>query len=806
MRYNFDDQSIELSVSELCLTACPNRDIDVRDISTARLESMKDAAIKKMRKIYSDRYMAFVSFTNTSKLDDIYLCVSGNADGVICDEGGYTVDQIKVVSAQSGYDSGFYASQLYCYAYFLCRSKGLDGVNVRLTYYTPKDGEIRYSQRYISTEALSDMYMQLLCTVKRKAEFLKARYDIRRPTGALAAFPYRELRDGQSDMIRECYLDIKHSSRLFCQAPTGIGKTVSVIYPSVRVWGDGGADKIFYLTSKASIKREAYNAARLIRESGVSIYTCSLSAKEHMCICKEKGSGMRISDNCRPDICPYAQNYYGKRDDAVFDMLENGYEFNREEILKYAHKHLVCPYELSLDLSEYCDILICDYNYVFSPLVYLRRYFECVNEKYVFLVDEAHNLPARARDMFSASISRSAIDELAQNAIYEYKNGADKLGRCASDVRDIFDSYREKYNDSIRCASDGNEYGYGISREMPYVLAEKLEDLQKMCEGFRKKCPESPIYQIVDRTEYQIYEFLQMSKHYGEGYITFTSISGADVSVMLYCLDPSIQLDACLSKARASVMFSATLTPASYYADVLGGGEDAVSVSFDSPFPKDSLCVAVYDGVSTRYEDRERSYKKIVSAIAATASARAGNYIVFFPSYGYMEKVYEQFRKKYPNVSTRKQRRNMSAQERNEFLDYFACDSGVLRIGFCVIGGSFSEGIDLPGDRLIGVIVIGVGMPGISDTNNIIREYYDEKCSEGYDYAYTYPGFNNVLQAVGRVIRDQNDRGIAVLIDDRYADPKYRRLFPTAWKDAKYAGDPVSLAEIARRFWNEGKK
>ena len=208
------------------------------------------------------------------------------------------------------------------------------------------------------------------------------------------------------------------------------------------------------------------------------------------------------------------------------------------------------------------------------------------------------------------------------------------------------------------------------------------------------------------------------------------------------------------------------------------------------------------DKVSTRFEDREKSYKKVASCIAATVSARVGNYMVFFPSYGYMEEVHKRFSAKYPKVQTLIQKRNMSMSEREAYLSEFQ-DDGKLRIGFCVLGGSFSEGIDLPGKRLIGVVVVGVGLPGISDENNIIRDYYEEKCGSGYDYAYTYPGMNSVLQAVGRVIRTETDRGIAVLIDDRYAEPKYRELFPKEWKDSKLVGDAPSLAEIARRFWQK---
>lgn len=809
MKYNIDNQTIELSVRELCSIACPYGDIDCRNIGGLYERGVQGSAIhKKIQKSYGDAYHAEVALKNTSKLDDIYFYVTGRADGIICDVDGYTVEEIKTVKsfAFADNESGFHVSQLFCYSYFFCLTKNLPGVNTRLTYYNLDDGEIRYSERYVGVAELRGYYMQMLSVAYAKANFLRDKYEKRKPGAQNVKFPYRDLRESQEEMIRECYLDIKNGSRLFCQAPTGIGKTVSVLYPSVRLWGEDKVQKIFYLTSKASIKREAYNASRLIRESGADIYTCTISAKEYMCLCPEQlwKSG-RIGQSCRPDVCPCASGYYEKKDTIIAEMLECEREFNRDVIMKYAKKYSVCPYELSLDLSESCDIIICDYNYVFSPMVYLRRYFETVSEDYVFLIDEVHNLPKRARDMFSSRIKLSDFESVGKELLYEYKNGADSLSRCALDIARELAKYREIYKENIKEASDGREYGFGISKEPPYAIIEKLSKFNKMCDSWLKSNMQSQLYSTLDNLNYQVYEFLQLARGYDDGYVSFVNIYPDDVSLLLYCLDPSNQLDRVLSKAKSTVMFSATLTPAEYYADILGGGDKAVSVSFASPFPPENLCVAVMDGVSTRYDDREASYKKIVSSIAATVSAKSGNYLVFFPSYDYMERVHSLFVKKYPKVKTVIQTRNMTPQKKDEFIEFFA-DDNLLRVGFCVIGGSFSEGIDLPGRRLIGAVIVGVGMPGISDTNNILREYYDEKCSEGYDYAYTYPGFNNVLQAVGRVIRQYDDRGVAVLIDDRYAEPKYRRLFPYEWKSAKYAGDSHSLAEIARRFWDNQKK
>lgn len=810
MRYNYENDTIEMTVSELASIACPEGHIDSRGLGRLGSKEMAGTSIhKKIQKSVGEQYHCGIKFKNTSKIDDIYFYVTGSPDGIICDEGEFTIDEIKAISnfGLSDDGSGFHAARLYIFAYFFCVSKGFDSVNTRMTYYNTDDGEIRYAERSVNIEELREYYTQLLSAAYAKADFLRERHISRRASARGAKFPYDNLRESQDDMIRECYYDIKQGSRLFCQAPTGIGKTISVIYPSVRAFGDNSVDKIFYLTSKTSIKREAYNAAIKIREGGGEIYTISLSAKEYMCLCdaKDKVQG-RLKLSCRPDVCKYARDYYKKRDAVILTMLQNHREFNRDIIMKYAKEYEVCPYELSLDLSEYCDLIICDYNYVFSPLVYLRRYFDDVRERYVFLVDEAHNLPKRARDMYSSRLQMSDFEAASRLALYEYQNGADTLARAINDVCDVFKRLGEACAESMKQTADGVNYGYNVSREPPFELLDKLDKLKKAIESWQKNNQGSDIYVEVDNLLYKCEEFLKLSEGFGAGYLSFTNVYGDNISQLMYCLDPSWHLSCVQDKATASVMFSATLTPAEYYAEILGGGEKAVSVSFKSPFERENLCVAVVDSISTRFEDRERSYKKIVSCIAATASAKAGNYLVFFPSYDYMEKVHDAFTKKYGKVKTVIQKRNMSARDRDEFLSFFADDKGVLRIGFCVIGGMFSEGIDLPGDRLIGSIVVGVGMPGISDTNNIIREYYDEKCSEGYDYAYTYPGFNNVLQATGRVIRKSDDCGIAVLIDDRYSEPRYIRLFPDEWKHVKFAGNSQSLAEIARRFWESMKK
>ncbi len=802
MRYDIDSDTVTLSVEELCSMALQGGDLnDPRVNGDFYVSSaQKTRIIHKIGAMYGLAYHDSVRLHNTVKTVDMYFCVEGIADGILCHNGEYCVDCFGRTNIDAVITPKL--ARLYCYAYLLCRQKELSEVDLR-TVTVDDDGEIYVVQKRISSDKLGEIYLGLLSQVIWRGKIMRDRARYRLPRTAELKFPYKTLRESQTEMIKECYRDIKHGNRLFCQAPTGIGKTVSTLYPSIKCLGEGVADRIFYLTSKQSIRREAVSAMEKLKVSGSMARTCVISARESVCKnASAKLRGGKLSSNCKAELCPYASGYYDRLPKALSDIIANGDVFDGNIITQYAEKHKLCPYEFSLDLSELCDVIICDYNYVFSPTVYLKRYFNDVEsrgERYIFLIDEAHNLPARARDMFSKKLEVKMFERLASMIPED-----SELCHAVLDVISSFERLRSLCRDNMRYFGNGESAGYSVDRALPEELGKALSVFEKKCSTWLKYNPDHIARSLAEDISFELFEYRKIAEHYDGGYLTFTNVRGDDVSLLLYCLDPSHQLSASLDKAHASVLFSATLTPTDYFADILGGGKKSVSVSFRSPFEASKLCVAVADGISTRYEDRQMSYKKISSCIAATVSARSGNYMVFFPSYGYMESVKEIFCKKYPKVKVLVQEKNMTPGKREAFLNSFA-DDGKTRIGFCVLGGAFSEGIDLPGDKLIGAIVIGVGLPGISDENNIIRDYYENKNGSGYDYAYTYPGMNSVLQAAGRVIRTENDRGIVVLIDDRFAEPKYRTLFPNEWKDAKFARNAQSLAEIARRFWGNIK-
>lgn len=806
MRYDEERDVIELSVEELCVCSLMGGNIDNRQSYRRFHEKAADRTriYDTLHLSFGMRYYDRVELMNTCKLDDVYFCVSGFADGVLCHPEGYCIDEVRV-GTRNGFTSAeeeqYHRMRLYVYAYLLCSAKERADVETRQVFFDTERGEFETVCETSYRDGLRSIFTSLLTKILWRAKILRDRARVRIPSAANARFPYKSLRESQGEMVRECYRDIKHGSRLFCQAPTGIGKTVSTLYPAAKSVGEGVADKIFYLTSKQSIRREALSAMERMNRAGVLLRTCEISARESMCRnAAAKMRGGRLSSNCNPDLCPYAKGYYDRASYAMAELIASWDCYDSQRIRDTAEKHSVCPYELSLDLSELCDVIICDYNYVFSPTVYLKRYFDGERlGKYIFLVDEAHNLPDRAREMFSSRLSRLDFETLLSML-----DENDALATPTLSVISSFDRLGRLCDDDTHYSGDGERVGYSVSRQLPENLAEELEIFSKKCDNWIKNNPEHPAFFHAEDLGFKVFEYKKIAERYDKGYITFITKNTADVSLLLYCLDPADELSHALDRAVASVLFSATLTPTDYFADILGGGKKSVSVSFPSPFPQENLCVAVVDKVSTRYEDREKSYKKISSCIAGTVSARPGNYMVFFPSYSYLAEVKKLFCEKYPKVKVLEQTKNMTARQKEDFIASLK-DDGRTRVAFCVLGGSFSEGIDLPGDRLIGVICVGVGLPGLSNENNIIRDYYEEKSGCGYDYAYTYPGMNSILQAVGRVIRTERDRGIAVLIDDRYAEPKYRAMFPKEWNGAKYAGNAQSLAEIARVFWKNQK-
>ena len=805
MKYNTETCSVELTALELCTTSLKWGDLDESTPATEINVYAKDLYYK-IQEDAGTYYNPDVELCNTLLLDGIYCTVALKADGVLRGANGFIVDKIKCVRGR-----GFYSppdeltlGMLKCAAYFICVRDRLDTVEGRVTYYNLDTKKLKYFRyRFLSSE-LKNFYLGMLDRIKYRIELVAKRATEELVAAENTVFPYTELREGQETMIRECYSTIRRGERLFVEAPTGTGKTISALFPAVRALGKGYCDKIFYLTPKTSTRREAFAAAAKLNGNGCLQRTVMLTSKEQMCRSAAKRFGSAHS--CSEVGCEYSKGYYDRVDGALREMLQNYRGYSRGLILDIAKKHRVCPYALSLDLSELCDIIICDYNYAFDPSVYLRRYFgargDLRQEKYVFLVDEAHNLTDRSREMYSAELLLSSFEriftEIKSNDIC-----GEEIHSLISPVTSVFKGLKKLCKDDLQKDENGNERGFYISSAPVEKVTQALCAFCKKCGEWVKKNRGHVLTDALISLMSSSRKYITVSEYFDRNFRFYAQISDGDIKVRIYCLDPSEIMDSLLTRASASVMFSATLTPPEYFCDMLGGGKTARRLSLASPFAPENLCVAVADYVNTRFDSREDNAKIFATVIAATVTSKAGNYIAYFPSYQCLEQTHKAFVKKYPRVKTVVQSKNMSYSQREEFLSAFEEDTEHLRVGFCVLGGAFSEGVDLPGSRLIGSVIFGVGLPGLSNEKNIIKEHFDLKADEGkgYDYAYTYPGMNNVLQAAGRVIRREGDRGVVVLADDRYASPKYRELFPSHWQGIKYAGNASSLAEIIRRFW-----
>lgn len=738
---------------------------------------------RQLQKSGGEGYDTEVTLSAVQECGGVTFTVEGRADGVITDDGGVTIDEIKttlIPLEELTEDAAppVHWAQAMVYGCIYCRENGLESITIRLTYYNMDTGEIKRLHRVQTAAELDDFFAGLLQSYAPWAVMESDWHALSRETMRAAAFPFPEYRNGQRRLAAAVYRTIESSARLYACAPTGTGKTLSSIFPAVKAMGEGLVEKAFYLTAKTITRTVAQDAVRHLAAGGLRIKSVTITAKDKICFCEERV--------CSPLHCKYADGHFDRVNDAIMDLIKSEDEMTREVVEQYAERHTVCPFELALDASLWCDIIICDYNYVFDPQVYLRRFFQDGGGEYVFLVDEAHNLPDRAREMFSASVDKSQFAAVKKVVDKRYRKLRSSL---------------TKINKYLLERSRECEDGYIITAERPAELERLLEtfivEFAKWLGENRDAAPD------VLEHYFAALSFMKIAEFYDERYVTMMKSTDGGFSVRLYCLDPSKALSECLARGRAATLFSATLTPIDYYAEVLGGDETSKTLTLPSPFPRERLLVLVADAVSTRYRHRGQSAAVIADLIHGTVTARRGNYIVYFPSYKYMSDVYALFTESYPEVATAVQGQRMSEEEREEFLEMFG-ESGEL-LGFCVLGGVFSEGIDLHGDRLIGSVIVGVGLPQINTELDVIRDYYAARNGMGYEFAYRYPGMNKVQQAAGRVIRGEVDRGVVLLIDDRFVTQDYLRIMPQHWSGFKTVRTQEQLSAALDEFWENDK-
>ena len=789
---------------------------------------------RKLQKAAGESYEAEVFLSAERTVEDITFTIEGRADGIFTENGLVTIDEIKTTAIPTDEiteDMNLcHWAQGMLYAAIYGQQNGLERLAVRLTYYQIDTDEIVRFTRKFSIDELEafflDLLRQYLPWARRQLDWNTRRNQSLREL----KFPFATYRPGQRALAGEIYRacaagktsDRKGGTRLFCQAPTGIGKTMSAIFPALKAIGEGKGEKLFYLTARNTTQTAAEDAVARLRSASpeLSLRSVTLTAKEKACLCKDEEG----HPSCLPEACPYANGYYERIKDALAALLDGDGSFSRSTLTEAAKRFKVCPFEMGLDLSEWCDVVIGDYNYLFDPVVHLRRFFDGAGD-WLFLVDEAHNLPDRARAMYSASFRKSSLTEAkralgrgkgslktaltkADKAFLEVRKTVAKLAPRHQPVTAQEESITEQT--SLLDTPETSvtlpepifaENGTVFLKELPDILRKPLGAVQVPLQAWLEDNPDDPAHGQLLELYFAVQDMTRSAERYDEHFVTQLTAYGSDLELSILCLDPSPFVDASLACGRAAAMFSATLTPPGYYKNVLGC-PDARAVALESPFPAEHIGLYCLP-VSTRYRNREKSVSAISDALAVLANGKVGNYLAFFPSYAYMKQVWEDFSARYPDIETLVQESGLDDAGRAAFLEKFAPNPEKTLLGFGVMGGIFGEGVDLVGDRLIGCAVVGVGLPQVNPRQEILKRYYDELSGTGFEYAYRYPGMNKVLQAAGRVIRTQEDKGVVLLLDDRFARNEYARLLPKHWAHLRYLRTAKELEEQLNRFWKQ---
>lgn len=823
---------------------------------------------RKIQRSMGPEYQAEVSLRHVVQTEPYALVVEGRADGIITRGDRVTVDEIKGTYRELEYlkqPVSVHLAQAKCYAYIYALQQELEEIDVRMTYCHMETEEVKYFHREFTFGELKEWFTELVQSYLKWADYSWKWHRQRQVSIEELVFPF-EYREGQKELVENVYRTIYHERKLFLEAPTGVGKTISTVFPAIKAMGKGMGERIFYLTAKTITRTVAEDTFALLRERGLKFKSVIITAKDKICFMEET--------ECNPEHCPYAKGHYDRINEAMYDMLLHEESFTREKVEEYARKHMVCPFEYCLDMSLFADGIIGDYNYLFDPHVYLKRFFaEGGKRDSLFLIDEAHNLLERGREMYSAVLRKEQFLELRRdikmtlastegkktrkNKVWgqmtlnmtelsldkiqgkddinndSYEND-EALSGGGGKGRSIFQ--RRGYGDKlIHLLDKCNKVMLSMKRECEhYVLLEEIDELVRplmrlnaVTEEYLGE-QEEPFYQkqlkemrshLLD-FYFVVSHFLQMYERTDSHYVKYSALEDdGGFMVKLFCVDPSANLRECMERGRSSILFSATFLPIQYYKSLLGGDEKDYEVYAESVFDPSKRGLFIADDVTTKYTRRsEEEYRNIARYIYETVQQKKGNYMVFCPSYQMLHRIYEIYGDLYAgDTECIIQQEYMKEGEREAFLDRFRGNAGLdlaelIRapieveesaslVGFCVLGGIFSEGIDLKKESLIGAIIVGTGLPLVCPEREIIRFYFEDRYDEGFDYAYRFPGMNKVLQAAGRVIRTEEDEGVVLLLDERFLQASYRKLFPREWTDYHR----VSLSAVGKGvadFWH----
>ncbi|MCB6468731.1 MAG: ATP-dependent DNA helicase [Coprococcus comes] len=779
---------IRISVRNLVEFILREGDIDNRTGGGQDPENMQMGSRihRKIQRQMGSDYQAEVPLKTEIVCDGFTLKIEGRADGLIHTKEQVMVDEIKGVLRELDRvqePAGIHLAQAKCYASMVAEQEGVDEIGVQMTYCQMETEEVkRFQYSYQSNELkvwFDEVIRQYEKWAKFQIEWRKARNASIK--GIEFPFPYRK---GQRELAVSVYRTILRKKKLFIQAPTGVGKTISTVFPAVKAVGEELGEKIFYLTAKTITRTVAEQAFETLREQNLKFKVITLTAKEKICFCEET--------SCNPDDCPYAKGHFDRVNDAVYELLMQEDVMSREVLEAQARKHKVCPFEMALDVSTWVDGVICDYNYVFDPDARLRRFFaEGGAGGYLFLIDEAHNLVERGRQMYSAELCKEdflAVKKLVKGEAPRFAKRLEACNKILLAMKKECENYKVLDNISH----------FGI--QLMNVLSET--------DRYLEECVDKEVRETVLDFYFQVRSFLNIYDGLDENYVVYTEYQENGRFVLkLFCVNPAANLQKCLDKGNSAVFFSATLLPIQYYKRLLSTEKDNYAVYIDSSFDTKKRLLMNGVDVSTRYAMRSREmYQRYATYIFRVVKAKMGNYLIFFPSYRFMEDVYQEFTQLLASDEEEMelviQQKHMDEEERENFLRAFEMGREKSLIGFGVLGGIFSEGIDLTNEKLIGTLIIGTGLPQVCNEREILKSYFDQKGLYGFDYAYRYPGMNKVLQAAGRVIRTEDDRGVILLLDERFQREKGKEIFPKEWADCERCRLDI-VEEKIRLFWEK---
>lgn len=779
---------IRISVRNLVEFILREGDIDNRTGGGPDPENMQMGSRihRKIQRQMGSEYQAEVPLKTEIACDGFILKVEGRADGLIHTKEQVMVDEIKGVLRELDRvpePVGVHLAQAKCYACIVAEQEGLEKIGVQMTYCQMETEEVkRFQYSYQSSELkawFDEVIRQYEKWAKFQIEWRKARNASIK--GIEFPFPYRK---GQRDLAVSVYRTISRKKKLFIQAPTGVGKTISTVFPAVKAVGEELGEKIFYLTAKTITRTVAEQAFETLREQALKFKVITLTAKEKICFCEET--------NCNPDDCPYAKGHFDRVNDAVYELLTEADVMSREVLEAQARKHKVCPFEMALDVSTWVDGVICDYNYVFDPDAQLKRFFaEGSAGEYLFLIDEAHNLVERGRQMYSAEVCKEdflAVKKLVKGEAPRFAKRLEACNKILLTMKKECENY--KVLDHIS------------------HLGLQLMNVMTEADQYLEECADKEVRETVLDFYFQVRSFLNIYDCLDENYVTYTEYQeDGRFLLKLFCVNPAANLQKCLDKGNSAIFFSATLLPIRYYKKLLSTEKDNYAIYIDSSFDTEKRLLMNGVDVSTRYTMRSKEmYHRYAEYIFRTVKVKMGNYLIFFPSYRFLEDVYQEFAgllaEKEEEMDLVIQQQHMDEEERENFLRAFEEGRENSLIGFGVLGGIFSEGIDLTNEKLIGTMIIGTGVPQVCNEREILKNYFDQKGLSGFDYAYRYPGMNKVLQAAGRVIRTEDDHGVILLLDERFQKEKGKEIFPKEWADCERCRLDL-VEEKIRLFWEK---